>query len=72
MLLVRIFSNIKIGNQNQHAKDLSDIALSMVISPRFITALALPVGIFGTFMGLYNKQQKCCYCSFLRDGPSST
>jgi hypothetical protein len=47
----------ELGAQGQRAKDPSDIAQSMVRSPRFITALALPLGIFGTFMGLYNKQQ---------------
>jgi hypothetical protein len=39
------------------ARTLSDLAEGFVRSPRFLTALALPLGIFGTFMGLYNHRQ---------------
>jgi hypothetical protein len=44
-------------NAASKARTLSNIAEGLVRSPRFLTALALPLGIFGTFMGLYNHRQ---------------
>jgi hypothetical protein len=49
--------NKDVQQQAQKAKFLSDLANGLTRTPRFLSAAGLPLGIFGTFMGLYNKQQ---------------
>jgi hypothetical protein len=51
----------------EQTSKINDISNSIGRSPRFLSQLALPLGIFGTFMGLYNAQQIDLLRSDLRD-----
>jgi hypothetical protein len=42
-----------VQKQAQKANYLSDLANGLTRTPRFLSATALPLGIFGTFMGLF-------------------